>query len=184
MAPSLVVRHAGPVTRLILPDPARFEEWRDLCTELMAEDEIPHGSGLWAIDAGLTEEGLAQHVILSTRFMDTSVPPPEGLVHATQFWITDDADALVGFLHLRHTLNDFLHERGGHIGYGVRPTRRREGHASRALALGLAALRDLGADRALVTCDDDNAASVRTIESQGGVLEDVRDGTRRYWIAL
>jgi predicted acetyltransferase len=172
------------VTRLILPDLNRFEEWRDLCTELMTEAEIPHGSGLWEIDAGITEEGLVQHVIASTRFMDTSQPAPEGKVHATQFWITDDDDALVGFLHMRHTLNDFLLERGGHIGYGVRPTRRREGHASRALALGLDALRDLGVDRALVTCEDDNEASARTIESCGGVLEDVRDGARRYWIAL
>lgn len=167
-----------------MPDGARFEEWRDLCLEMQAEEDVPHGSGLWEIEAGITEEGLAQHVIVSTRFMDTTHPAPAGTVHATQYWITDDEDALVGFLHLRHTLNDYLLERGGHIGYGVRPTRRRQGHASHALGLGLAALRDLGADRALVTCDDDNAASARTIESQGGVLEDVRGGTRRYWIAL
>ena len=172
------------MTRLILPDVARFEEWRDLCLEMQTEEDTPHGSGLWEVDAGITEEGLAQHVIVSTRFMDTTRPAPAGKVHATQFWITDDQDVLVGFLHLRHTLNDHLLERGGHIGYGIRPSRRREGHASRALGLGLAALRDLGADRALVTCDDDNVASARTIESQGGVLEDIRMETRRYWIAL
>ena len=39
-----------------------------------------------------------------------------------------------------------------------------------------------GIDRVLVTCDDDNVGSARTIESQGGVLEDIRRGKRRYWI--
>ena len=40
----------------------------------------------------------------------------------------------------------------------------------------------------LVTCDDGNLASARTIERNGGVLEDVRTaGTstkRRYWITI
>ena len=172
------------MTRLILPDVTRFADWHDLCTELMLEAEVPHGSGLWEVDAGITEEGLAQHVATSIRYMDTSWPAPAGKVHATQYWITDDDGALVGFLHMRHTLNDYLLDRGGHVGYGIRPTRRREGHARRALALALEALRDLGVDRALVTCDDDNEASARTIRSCGGVLEDVRDGTCRYWIDL
>jgi len=43
-------------------------------------------------------------------------------------------------------------------------------------------------ERVLVTCDDGNVASARTIEKAGGVLEDVRDTelghTRRYWITL
>jgi predicted acetyltransferase len=41
----------------------------------------------------------------------------------------------------------------------------------------------LGVDRVLVTCDEDNLASARTIERGGGVYEDTRNGKRRYWIA-
>lgn len=172
------------MTRLILPDPTRFEEWRDLCAELMAEDEIPHGSGLWEVDAGITPAGFAQHLAASARFADLSLPAPAGKVRATQYWIADDEGALVGFAQVRHALNDNLLQSGGHIGYSVRPSRRREGHATRALRRGLDALRDLGLDRALVTCAESNEASARTIESCGGVREDVRDGVRRYWIAL
>ena len=45
----------------------------------------------------------------------------------------------------------------------------------------------LNLERVLVTCDDDNIASIKTIESMKGILEDSRvrgDGgtTRRYWI--
>lgn len=43
-------------------------------------------------------------------------------------------------------------------------------------------------DRVLLTCDPGNTPSVRTIENNGGVLEDVRDTLigpkRRYWIDL
>jgi predicted acetyltransferase len=52
----------------------------------------------------------------------------------------------------------------------------------------LPAARALGMDRVLVTCDEDNVASVRTIESNGGVIEDIRETElgrkRRYWITL
>ena len=41
--------------------------------------------------------------------------------------------------------------------------------------------RELGIDRALVTCDDDNVGS-RAIEAAGGELEDVRERKRRYWV--
>lgn len=89
----------------------------------------------------------------------------------------------VSFLAIRHRLNDFLLELGGHIGYSVRPSRRREGHAGAALALAVREARDhLDLRHVLVTCDEDNVASLRTIESTGGILEDTRQGKRRYWI--
>jgi predicted acetyltransferase len=34
----------------------------------------------------------------------------------------------------------------------------------------------------LVTCDETNVGSRRTIEKIGGVYEDSRSGKRRYWI--
>ncbi|WP_245933410.1 GNAT family N-acetyltransferase [Arthrobacter livingstonensis] len=52
----------------------------------------------------------------------------------------------------------------------------------KALQDALPIARQLGIDRALVTCDEDNTASRATIEGNGGVHEDSRDGKRRYWI--
>ena len=37
-------------------------------------------------------------------------------------------------------------------------------------------------DRVLVTCDENNLASRAVIMANGGQLEDVREGTERYWI--
>jgi len=96
---------------------------------------------------------------------------------------------IVGRVAIRHTLNDFLLRVGGHIGYVVVPEFRRQGHATTILGLALHIARDrLGIDRVLVTCDADNIGSIRTIENNGGVLEEVISGPdldtpkRRYWI--
>ncbi|MFD9133151.1 GNAT family N-acetyltransferase [Streptomyces bottropensis] len=82
----------------------------------------------------------------------------------------------------------FLLHRGGHIGYSIRPSARRRGLATWALGAVLPEACAPGLGRVLITCDDDNAASARTIERNGGVLEDVRttdEGIkRRYWITL
>ena len=70
------------------------------------------------------------------------------------------------------------------VGYAVRPTRRRQGHATRALRLALVEARSLSIDRALVTCDHGNLPSRLTIERAGGLFEDQRGVKRRYWIDL
>jgi predicted acetyltransferase len=50
------------------------------------------------------------------------------------------------------------------------------------LAAVLPVARSLGIDRALLTCDEDNLASHRVIEANGGVLEGGSGGKVRYWI--
>ena len=65
----------------------------------------------------------------------------------------------------------------------MRPGHRRRGHATEILRRSLALSQTLGITENLVTCDDDNVGSRTIIERAGGVLEDVRDGKRRYWIS-
>ena len=113
---------------------------------------------------------------------------PEGRVPC-DFLIAEVGDEIVGRLSFRHELNDWLSRYGGHLGYGVLPAHRGRGHATEILRQGLDRARDIGLERVLVTCDDDNLASAATIEKCGGVLQDripQEDGTltRRYWIAL
>lgn len=108
-------------------------------------------------------------------------PRPQAHVPCTTLWWVDGDDYL-GRIAIRHRLTDVLLEVGGHIGYDVRPTRRREGHATEMLRQSLPWARDLGIGPALVTCDDDNVGSIRVIENAGGALEDVRGIKRRYWV--
>jgi len=98
---------------------------------------------------------------------------------------------IVGRASIRHALNEFLHRVGGHIGYVVVPEFRRRGYATEILRQSLQIARDTcGLNRILVTCDDDNIGSIRTIEKNGGVLENVVEAPdldkplRRYWIEM
>ncbi|MEP6986439.1 MAG: GNAT family N-acetyltransferase, partial [Chloroflexota bacterium] len=79
----------------------------------------------------------------------------DGFVPETFYWLIDD-NIYIGRLSLRHHLNDRLLQFGGHIGYEIRPTKRRMGYGKTILRLGLAQARRQGITRALVTCDDDN----------------------------
>lgn len=173
------------MTALAAPDVRLHESWAEAVTEF--GDTVVPGSGVWRLPqqryTDLSLEGCARFVALLLEESDPEIPLPEGRVPCTYFWITDGApDEVVGFLALRHQLNAWLFEEGGHIGYSVRPSRRREGHASRALALAVRRAAALGIERVLVTCDDDNVPSARTIERGGGIYEDTRNGKRRHWI--
>jgi predicted acetyltransferase len=172
--------------RLIAPTTALHSSW------LESRDEWGHG--VFQSGSGMSEKldldsvaGFADWVAVLHRRSDTTTPTEPGFVPATYWWIVED-DTYLGAITLRHELNDFLLKAGGHIGYSVRPSARRRGLASWALGEVLRRARDLGLSRVLVTCDDDNVGSARTIEKNGGVLEDVRDTTlgrtRRYWIAV
>jgi predicted acetyltransferase len=108
-------------------------------------------------------------------------PRLPGRVACTTWWWVED-DEYLGRIALRHQLNENLLEVGGHIGYDVRPTARRRGHATAMLGAVLPIAHTMGIDPALVTCDVDNEASRRTIEHHGGVLEDERSGKLRYWV--
>lgn len=91
-------------------------------------------------------------------------------------------------MNIRHYLNDKLFETGGHIGDGIRPSERRKGYATAMIGLALEECRKLGIDRVLICCDKDNIGSAKSIQRNGGVLEnEVEENgniVQRYWIEL
>jgi predicted acetyltransferase len=112
-----------------------------------------------------------------------------GLVPGSDFWLIDD-DQFIGRLSLRYELNEYLLMIGGHIGYEIRPSKRKQGYGTEILRLGLEKARELGLRRVLVTCDEDNIGSKKIIEHNGGKLENALeiDGEPvrklRYWIDI
>lgn len=113
----------------------------------------------------------------------------DGLVPATTYLaISTDDGHLIGMIDIRHRLNDYLLNFGGHIGYSVRKSDRKQGYATEMLALALEECTKLDIRKVLITCDKANTASAKTIIKNGGILEnEIPDEgriTQRYWIAL
>jgi predicted acetyltransferase len=167
--------------RLELRLPTTNEEQEFVCAHRATTPEVPYFLHYY-------EEGMpfARYLeILDERARGENLAPDH--VPST-FLVAFDASRIVGRVSIRHQLNDRLLRVGGHIGYVVVPEFRRRGYATAILRRSLEIAHErLGIARVLVTCDDDNIASIRTIEKNGGVLEDVIAGPdlrpkRRYWI--
>lgn len=171
---------------LVVPTADLHASWLEAREEVGVGAHLD-GSGLREHDDVATAAGFAAWTAYLRRCADPTVPPDPGRVHSTYRWVVEDGTYL-GTIDLRHELNDFLLEAGGHIGYSIRPSARRRGLASWALARTLERARTRGLERVLLTCDPDNTASARTIERHGGQLEETRQTDvgprRRYWIAL
>ena len=172
----------SPPEQLTLRLPRQDEEHEFLRAHRATTPEAPNFLHYY-------EEGmpLARYVtVLEQRARGENLPADH--VPST-FLFAFDGPRIVGRVSIRHELNDFLLRFGGHIGYVVVPEFRRRGYATRILRQSIEiAHRSLGIPRILVTCDDDNTGSIRTIEKNGGLLENVVAGPdlikpkRRYWI--
>lgn len=174
---------------LIAPTPRLHQSWLAAWTEWGPHAQIP-GSGLrlWGdFDVRSLDAFETWVQRLRAQANPHTCPLESGLVPDTFWWIVD-GDRYIGSIDLRHRLNDYLAEVGGHIGFGIRPSARRRGYASWALAAVLPHAREMGLTQLLITCDAENLGSARAVERNGGVLETVvetREGMkRRYWVDL
>jgi len=114
----------------------------------------------------------------------------ESLVPMDTFWLMRGGKTIIGESRLRHKLTSALELEGGHIGYAIRPSFRRQGYGTRILALTLEKAFQFGLKRVLITCDTDNIGSAHIIEKNGGLLEnytlspDSGKQISRYWIEI
>jgi predicted acetyltransferase len=161
--------------------PGRDREFAEMLNEFRAAAEFHVYSGYFAI----AWNGYAGFYDLLARMKTGGYPLPE-VVPMDSYFIESDG-RILGEIYLRHRLSAKLEQIGGHVGYKVRPSCRNRGVATAALNFALQELARMGVEKALVTCNTSNAASVRVIVKCGGVrtedaiLEDRVE--RRYWIA-
>lgn len=115
----------------------------------------------------------------------------DGWVPTCTFWLINMKDEVLGVVRIRTSLNhEFVRKFAGHIGYDISPLSRRKGYGMILLKLALEKAAMINLDKVLITCDDDNIASRRIIENNGGVFEseifkeEKNKQLRRYWITL
>jgi predicted acetyltransferase len=131
----------------------------------MAESE---GEGNFQISKGMTKDQFPAYV---QRLQDHSVGKnlPEGHVPSKEFWIID-AEGYAGKIILGLTFTPGPDRIGNHVGYVVRPSKRRKGYATEALRCLIEEARKLKIHKLMPTCGAGNVASRKVIEKNGGVL--------------
>jgi len=114
---------------------------------------------------------------------------PQGYVPCNHFWLLDANKTILGAIRIRHHINnEFLSLEAGHIGYDIAPSQRGKGNGKLMLRLALPHAKALGIEKALLTADEDNLASRKVIEANGGELENIVMGKvfnnliARYWV--
>lgn len=169
--------------KLVLPTPEYEEKLMDYKREFIENGDSMDGS------AGLNNAETFEEWY--SAFLDNLKEETvrKGLVPATTYMaISTDNGRLIGMIDIRHRLNDYLLNYGGHIGYSIRKSERKQGYATEMLALALKECTKLNIKKVLITCDKENIASVKTMINNGAKLEnEIPEGnriTQRYWITL
>ncbi|MBM7095123.1 GNAT family N-acetyltransferase [Bacillus sp. H-16] len=151
-----------------------YEEWKE-----SGEDMIP-----WVIEKDPAD---FEEMVRDLHNQAKGIDLKKGWVPDSTFWLVDDTRRVIGAVNIRHGLTEFLLNGGGHIGYGIRPSERRKGYATKLLALSLEKTKDLGIQNVLVVCDEGNTGSLRTIVKNGGIpekdyIEEDGNVVKRFWI--
>ena len=168
---------------LVKPDLSYADEIIKYKEESLAESPIINGS------AGLDRFSSIEIWFEELKKRSCEDTVPKGLVPSSTYLAVREKDNyIVGMIDIRHYLNEYLTQAGGHIGYGVRKTERNKGYAKQMLKLALEKCKELKIKKVLITCDEDNIASEKVILSANAKLEDIRnvdgENKKRFWIDL
>jgi len=115
---------------------------------------------------------------------------PKNKVPASEFIAVRKSDnRIVGMINIRHALNDYLLNYGGHIGYSIRKSERNKGYGSEQLKLALLECKKIGIEKVLITCNKENVGSRKTILSAKGifeneVIESDNEIIQRFWFDI
>ena len=168
---------------LVKPDLSYADEIIKYKEESLAESPIINGS------AGLDRFSSIEIWFEELKKRSCEDTVPKGLVPSSTYLAVREKDNyIVGMIDIRHYLNEYLTQAGGHIGYGVRKTERNKGYAKQMLKLALEKCKELKIKKVLITCDEDNIASEKVILSANAKFEDIRnvdgENKKRFWIDL
>ena len=168
---------------LVKPDLSYADEIIKYKEESLKESPLINGS------AGLDRFSSIEDWLEELKKRSCEDTVPKGLVpSSTYLGVREKDNYIVGMIDIRHYLNEYLTEAGGHIGYGVRKTERNKGYAKQMLKLALEKCKELKIKKVLITCDEDNIASEKVILSANAKLEDIRnvdgENKKRFWIDL
>lgn len=174
--------------QLVKPSRQYYKQYKEMMDEWNME-----GSRIapWPLHLKYHTEELFEEMLKRVEEVERGEKLIENAAASTTYWLYDnETNTLLGASNLRHYLTEDLLNRWGHIGYGIRPSARKKGYATRLLKLTIYEAKKLKIDRVLLGAYTGNIGSWKVMEKCGGKLENIiiEEETglpiKRYWISL
>lgn len=146
----------------------------------MLQEMGPGENGFVNSGFGISHEEFKKYLVKNFN-MSRGIGLESYQVPQTIYWLLIDGRP-VGYGKLRSYLTEGLRKIGGHIGYSIMPFERGKGYGTIILKELLKEAKKKDINETLLTCNEDNTASRRIIENNGGTLENIIEGKCRYWI--
>lgn len=102
--------------------------------------------------------------------INNNVKVPDEVWGKSLTYLILDNNKLIGLLSIRYDLSEELVNLYGHIGYGIRPSERRKGYATKSLKYAIEVCKKFNMNSVILGCYKDNVASSKTIKKNGGLL--------------
>ncbi len=170
--------------KLVLPEEVNVLDVVELFDELYNESELVNGCG------NLEKMDVDEWLLFTKNNRDKETCY-KGILPNTTYVLVDNEEA-IGFLNLKHELDDKARIRYGHIDMSIGPSKRQKGYGRQMLGLSLDKAREKGLDRVLLIAEQGDKVTNKIILDNGGQLDNtviiVEDDEasywKRYWINL
>ena len=171
------------------PSQERKKDILDYLNEFVLYHSDVNGAG--ALDKILSGQSFEEALDRCLNMKNEEYAKKYGRCQSKTFLLIRKNDnKLIGMINVRWNLTEEMKRFGGNIGYGIRPTERRNGYNKINLYLGLLEAKKIGLDKVVLDCETSNIASSKTMTFLGGVLDrteiDPYDGilTSVYYIDI
>lgn len=155
--------------KLVFPNKNYEAKAKEFIAEFYEYSSEIAGSG--SLDRYLKEATYDEWLEKVFSYIDIANVPEDKIPGLTYFFVREEDDRIVGMINIRLSLNEFLRNEAGHIGYCIRPAERKKGYGTALLRAGLAVCRRVDISEVIVTCDKINLGSAGVIQNCGGILE-------------
>lgn len=157
-------------------------KYRNQYIEMMEEWKVEHNIYIapWVLKLSYKTEEEFKEMIdnlekRSKGLVIDEYPPSD------TYWIYEESkDKLIGAVNIRKFDKNYKPDTWGHIGYGVRPSERRKGYATKILKESLNICKSMGLTEVYCACYEWNKASEKVMIKNNGILKNCfpEEGTK------
>lgn len=150
--------------QLVIPSDTYYKQYKEMMDEWHQD-----GSRIapWVLELPYSTE--AEYTAMVQRVLEVERGENIGeYASSSTYWLYDDnTDQIIGAGNLRHWLTEEGKLYWGHIGYGIRPSQRKNGCATHLLKLLMEKARERGLSEVLLGAYEENIGSWKTMEKCG-----------------